>query len=92
MWYSHQLTSFLKLWSRRRAVRSSNIFCAGAGSVGPTCSFSSAIGCDQLDAIVMLERLIERIRVLGIVFDKPRRELVRVASCQNKLHNLALGR
>ena len=53
---------------------------------------TSAIGCDQFDAIVLVERLIERIRIVGLVSDKPRRELVGEASCQNKLHKLALGR
>ncbi len=53
---------------------------------------ASAIGRDQLDAIVLFERMVERVRVVGFVSDKPCGELVGEASCQNKLHKLALGR
>jgi hypothetical protein len=47
---------------------------------------------DQLDAVLILERLIERVRVVGFVADEPGREFVEKTSGKNLFHKLALGR
>jgi hypothetical protein len=47
---------------------------------------------DQLDALFFVQGLVERVRVEGLVADEAGRKLVREASCQNRLHNPALGR
>lgn len=49
---------------------------AQAASVLCVAFTTSVIGCDQFDVIVLVERLIEHIRVVGLVSDKPHRELV----------------
>lgn len=52
---------------------------------------SSAIEPDQFDGIDLLERKVERIRVVGIASDMSCRELVREAYCQRKFHKPVLG-
>src|SRR5579864_2132347 len=50
------------------------------------------VGRDHLDAVFLLERAVERIRVVGLVADEPGGKLVEEASSQNVLHKLAFGR
>jgi hypothetical protein len=50
------------------------------------------VGRDHLDAVFLLERAVERVRVVGLVADEPGGKLVEEASGQNVLHKLALGR
>jgi hypothetical protein len=56
-------------------------------------SFSSTpVGRNQLDAVLALERLIERVRVVGLVANEPGREFVEKTSGKNLFHKLVLGR
>ena len=56
-------------------------------------SFAAApVGRDQLDVILFFERLVERVRVVGLVADEPGREFIEEASGKNLFHKLALGR
>jgi hypothetical protein len=50
------------------------------------------VGRDHLDAVLVLERAIERVRVVSLIADEPGGELVEEASGQNVLHKAALGR
>ena len=50
------------------------------------------VGRDHLDAELVLERAIERVRVVGFIADEPGGKFVEEASSQNVLHKLALGR
>jgi hypothetical protein len=50
------------------------------------------VGRDHLDAVLVLERAIERVRVVGFIADEPGGKFVEEASSQNVLHKLALGR
>ena len=50
------------------------------------------VGRDHFDVVFLTERAVERVRVVGLVADKPSGELVEEASGQNVLHKLALGR
>ena len=47
---------------------------------------------DQLDAVLGGELIVERVRVVCFVPDKPGRELVEEASGKNLLHKQTLGR
>lgn len=49
------------------------------------------VGRDHLDAVFVLERTIERVRVVGLIADEPGGEFVEKASSQNALHKLTLG-
>jgi len=49
------------------------------------------IGCNQLDIVLLFERLVERVRVVGFVADEPGWELVEKTSGKNLFHKLALG-
>ena len=48
------------------------------------------VGRDHLDAVLVLERPIKRVRVVGFIADESGGEFVEEASCQNVLHKLAL--
>jgi hypothetical protein len=50
------------------------------------------VGRDHLDAVFLLEPAVERVRVVGLVTDEPRWEMVQETSGQNVFHKLALGR
>lgn len=51
---------------------------------------SATVRCDQLNAVLGLELLVEPVRVVGFVSDEPRRELVEEAAGQNFFDELAL--
>jgi hypothetical protein len=49
------------------------------------------VGSNQFDSVVFSEFGIERVRVVGLVADEPRRELVEKASGKNLFNKSALG-
>jgi len=51
-----------------------------------------SVGRDHLNAVFLSERLIERIRVVGLVADQPFGQFVEEAAGQNSFHKLAFGR
>jgi hypothetical protein len=52
----------------------------------------AAVRCDHLDAVLVLELLIQLVRVVSLVADQASRELVEKASGKNLLNKLALPR
>ena len=52
----------------------------------------AAVGCDHLDAVFVLELLVELVGIVSLISDQPGRELVEKASGKNLLNKLALGR
>ena len=50
------------------------------------------VGRDQLDVVFVPEVLVEPVRVVSLVADQPRRELLEEASGKNLLHKQTLGR
>jgi hypothetical protein len=50
------------------------------------------VGRDHLDAVLVLEHTIERVRVVSLVADEPGGEFVEEAPGQSVLHEPALGR
>src|SRR5581483_11205690 len=67
---------------------------AVAAQLAPVLAFVSVapVGRNQLDPVFLVKPAVERVRVVGLVADEPRGELVEEASRQNVLHKLALGR
>ena len=56
-------------------------------------TFASApVGCNQLDAILVGELFIERVRVVGFVADEPGWKFIEKTSGKNLFHKPALGR
>lgn len=53
---------------------------------------SPPVGRDHLDTVIVSQFLIERIRVVGLIADQPRREFIEEASGKNLFHKLAFGR
>lgn len=52
---------------------------------------TSPVGGDHLDSVLVGKLLVERVRVVGFVADKPGRELIEEAAGKNIFHKLALG-
>ncbi len=65
-----------------------------AAKLAPVLGFASVatVGRDHLDAVFVLEPLVELVRVVSLVPDQSGRELVEKASGKNFFNKLALGR
>ena len=65
-----------------------------ATKLAPVLGFASvaAVGGDHLNAVFVLELLVELVRVVRLVSDQSGREFVETASGKNLLNKLALGR
>ena len=46
---------------------------------------SSQVGCDQLDAVGLQQKLVEPVAVVGVITDQPRRQLIEKASAPGLL-------
>ena len=51
-----------------------------------------SVGRDHLNAIVLSQRLIESVRVVGLIANQPFGQLIEEAPGQNSFHKLAFGR
>ena len=93
MWYSHRVTSRRKLCIQARAAPLSTFPIPAQLAAILSSAFASApVRSNQLDPVLVLKLRVERVRVVCLVADQSRWELVEEASGKNVFHKLALGR